>query len=475
MNTLYRFIATGITLLEISGCAMSPEYKRPEMVVPDTFGSMYVAKTSFVTDNGQVKQVSELGWREVFTDLMLQQLIETALLNNRDLRESALNVESYQAQYRIQRSALFPGVDGSAYGTKQRTLGGSSHRTSETYSLEVGTTSYELDLYGRIRNLKDQALERYLAMEETKKSAAISLIAEISRAYFTWLADRELLHISEDTRKVEEESYALVQQRVGAGIANELDLTQSRTSLETVKANLAMYRRLVAQDFHYLNVLAGTTLPEAVQKDNGLLSGVAPPRVMAPDLSSEVLLQRPDIMSAEHELKGANANIGAARAAFFPTVSLTASAGVISTDFTDLFDGSSGSWSFSPSIRVPIFTAGKLQAELDVAKVQKEIYIARYEKAIQTAFQEVADSLVGMETYEAQVIAQKANLEANEQYFSLARERYEQGVDSFLTLLDAQRSLYSSKQAFLSLKLAQVENQVNFYKVLGGGLNEFTQ
>jgi len=212
-----------------------------------------------------------------------------------------------------------------------------------------------------------------------------------------------------------------------------------------------------------------------VLAEKGLLTDVAPLAVMPSTLSSDVLLQRPDIMAAEHELKGANANIGAARAAFFPTVSLTATAGVINPKISNLFDGNSGVSLFSPAISVPIFTAGKLKAELDVAKIEKDIYVARYQKAIQTAFQEVSDSLVGIETYDQQISAQKANLEANEQYFGFARSRYQQGVDSFLTLLDAQRSLYKSRQEYLVLKLAQLSNQVNLYKVLGGGWKEFTE
>ncbi|BCR06284.1 adeC/adeK/oprM family multidrug efflux complex outer membrane factor [Desulfuromonas versatilis] len=475
MNNRYKKLAAAIALFALSGCAMAPQYQRPEMPVADTFAERNISAAPSAEEGVPTKSVATLGWRDVFIDPALQQLIETALLNNRDLRETALNVASYQAQYRIQRSALLPSVDGSGYGTKQRSLTGTSLSTSEAYSLEIGATAYELDFYGRIRSLKDQALEQYLAMEETQKSAQISLIAEVSTAYFTWLADRELLQISEDTRKVEEGSYELIVQRVDAGIANELDLAQARTSLETVKANLAMYRRLVAEDLHYLTFLVGTSLPDRLQEAKGLLSSVAPLSIIPEDLSSEVLLQRPDIMAAEHELKGANANIGAARAAFFPTISLTASAGVISTDLSNLFDGGSGAWAFTPSLSVPIFNSGKLRAELDVAEVQKEIYVSRYENAIQRAFQEVADSLVGIKTYEEQVVAQKANLAANEQYFNLARNRYQEGVDSFLTLLDAQRSLYSSKQAYLSLTLAQLENQVDLYKVLGGGVKEYTE
>ncbi len=469
MQIHVKNITTAALFFMLSGCAMMPEYQRPGLPVAKTFAYQGSSLSSIAENGTQAKSVAELGWREVFTDPLLQQLIATALENNRDLQETALNVEEYQAQYRIQRSAQFPSIDVDGSGTKQRTLSGTSHATSETYSLAVGATSYELDFYGRVKNLKNLALEQYLAMEETQRSASLSLVAEVARSYLTWLADRELLQISEDTRRVEEESYTLIEQRAAAGIANQLDLAQARTSLETVKANLALYKRQVAQDLHYLTLLTGTSLPSDLQKNNGILTDVSLIQVRPATLSSTVLLQRPDIMAAEHELKGANANIGAARASFFPTVSLTGSVGVISSDLGDLFDGGSGSWLFSPSISVPIFTAGKLQAELDVAEIRKEISIVRYEKVIQTAFREVSDALVAGETYEEQMLAQKANLEANEDYYNHANNRYLQGVDSFLTLLDAQRSLYSSRQNYITLKLAQLENQVNLYKVLGGG------
>lgn len=455
---------------------MAPEYLRPALPVAENFAGVDDSRIPS-SEEQQLRQISELGWRNVFTDPDLQQLIETALNNNRDLRETALNVEAYQALYRIQRAALLPTVTGEGSWVKQRGLTGTSYSTSEVYSLDIGTTAYELDFYGRIRNLKDQALEQYLALEEINKSATISLVAEVARAYLTWLTDKELLQISEDTRKNEEESYALIEQRVGAGIANELDLAQARTSLENVKANLALYQRQVAQDLHYLSLLTGTSLPpsfldEAASvsiRDLELLS------VMPSELSSTVLLGRPDIMAAEHQLIGANANIGAARAAFFPTVRLTAGAGFISSDLSDLFAGGSGSWLFSPSVSLPIFTAGRLQAQLDVAEIEKEIYVARYENAIQTAFREVSDALVASDTYQDQMRAQRANLVANEDYYTHARDRYEQGVDSFLVLLDAQRSLYTSRQNYLTLNLAQLANQVDLYKVLGGGWAEKTE
>ena len=469
LNNLKKYLAAGSLLLLLGGCTLAPRYQRPDLpvarILPDTQqGNASAATKETVID-------AELGWRDFFIDPQLQQLIQTALANNRDLRTSALNIESYQAQYRIQRSALFPSINGEGGGSKQRTLNGDNYGTAETYSASVGVTAYELDFFGRVRSLKDKALEQYLAMEATYRSNRISLVAEVTTAYLSWLADRELLIVTEDTKKIEEESFHLIEQRTREGLATQLDLAQARTSLETAKANLAKYNRQVAQDLNNLTLLLGTSLPASLAEKNSMGEQMALSAV-PPQLSSQVLLQRPDIMAAEHQLKGAHAQIGAARAAFFPSIRLTANAGKISGDLSDLFDGNSGSWLFSPSVNLPIFTAGRLEAELDVAKISKDISVAQYEKAIQTAFREVADALVASETYREQLVAQKANLMANQEYYVLAKDRYLQGVDSFLTLLDAQRSLYSARQNYLNLQLAQQVNQVAVYKVLGGGWKE---
>ena len=469
LNNIKKYLAAGSLLLLLGGCTLAPRYQRPDLpvarILPDTQqGNASAATNETVID-------AELGWRDFFIDPQLQQLIQTALANNRDLRTSALNIESYQAQYRIQRSALFPSINGEGGGSKQRTLSGGNYVTAETYSASVGVTAYELDFFGRVRSLKDKALEQYLAMEATYRSNRISLVAEVTTAYLSWLADRELLVVTEDTKKIEEESFHLIEQRTREGLATQLDLAQARTSLETAKANLAKYNRQVAQDLNNLTLLLGTSLPASLAEKNSLGEQMALSAV-PPQLSSQVLLQRPDIMAAEHQLKGAHAQIGAARAAFFPSIRLTANAGKISGDLSDLFDGNSGSWLFSPSVNLPIFTAGRLEAELDVAKISKDISVAQYEKAIQTAFREVADALVASETYREQLVAQKANLMANQEYYVLAKDRYLQGVDSFLTLLDAQRSLYSARQNYLNLQLAQQVNQVAVYKVLGGGWKE---
>jgi outer membrane protein, multidrug efflux system len=466
-------IAAGLLMFFLlHGCTMAPDYRQSDPPVADHLPAADDTGDKLLAASDAVTVSAELGWRDYFTDPRLQQLITSALVHNRDLRASALTVEAFQAQYRIRRSALFPAVTADGVGSKQRTLNGSGYLTGEVYAASVGITAYELDLYGRVRSLKDQALEQYLAMEENHRSARISLVAEVARAYLTWLADRELLTITEDTLRIEEESLQLIEQRAREGIATQLDLAQARTSLETARANLALYQRLVAQDINSLTLLVGTVLPEALFKDGAPLNAQALV-VRPPDrLPSRVLLQRPDIMAAEHELKGAHADIGAARAAFFPTISLTAKAGAISGDLSDLFGGNSGSWLFSPSINLPIFTAGRLQAQLDVAVIRKEISVNRYEKAIQIAFREAADALVAGDTYVRQLAAQQANLTANQDYYTLAKDRYQYGLDSFLILLDAQRSLYTARQRFLILQLAQSINQVNLYKALGGGWRE---
>ncbi|MGB5232032.1 MAG: efflux transporter outer membrane subunit [Desulfoprunum sp.] len=447
--------------LALGGCSFAPGFTRPMAPVAAVLPGEAVADQAAVL-------AADLGWRDFFADPRLQAIIEMALANNRDLRETALNVEAFQAQYRIQRSTLFPTVDGGAGYVKQRTLGSGGHATSEAYSASVGVTVWEIDFFGRIRNLRDQALEEYLAMEENRRSAHISLVAEVARAYLTWLADRQLLAITEDTAANEQASYDLIKQRFEGGVATRIDLAQAQTSLQTARANQAQYRRLLEQDENLLTLLAGGPLPDDLPPSTDLaaqaLLGPVPT-----GLRSDLLLQRPDIMAAEHTLRGANASIGAARAAFFPAISLTADAGVISAEASNLFDGDTGSWLFAPSLRLPIFTGGRLSAQLDLAEVRKEIAVTRYEQAIQTAFRETADVLAGIRTFGDQLQAEELGLQANQTYYALARERYDQGVDSYLVVLDAQRSLYRARQSVVVIRLAKLMNRVNLYKVLGGG------
>lgn len=447
-----RPLAFLVSLL-LTGCSLAPDYQRPESPVPASY-------TATVTNNA----VKATEWQQVFTDPALQKLIDTALKNNRDLRVAVLNVEAYQAKYRIQRAAQLLTLTASGSQTRQLAYDAISNTDTAT----VGISAYELDLFGRVQSLKDQALETYLAQEATQRSTQLSLIANVASAYMTLLADQDLLRLAEQTAKSYEQSYQLIDQRYQAGISSSLDLSQSRSNLESVKSSLAQYRRQVMLDKNALQLLLGTSIPDGLS--TGLpdqdLTLLTP---LAADMPSSLLTRRPDIQAAEHTLKAANANIGAARAAFFPTVSLTANAGSMSTSLSKLFDGGSGTWLFQPNISLPIFDWGSREAELDVTKIQKKIEIANYESAIQTAFKEVSDGLVSQDGYRQQLEAQQALVNANKTYYQLAQDRYEKGVDSYLTLLDAQRSLFSAEQTLVNTRLALLNNRVTLFKALGGG------
>ena len=454
-----RPIALLVSLL-LTGCSLAPDYQRPAAPIPVN----YETKTSPAA-------VQATDWQQVFTDPALKKLIDTALQNNRDLRVAVLNVEAYQAQYRIQRAAQLPDITATGYQARQRipgTYSGGASAISNTDSATVGISAYELDMFGRVQSLKDQALEKYLAQEETQRSTQLSLIANVATAYMTLLADHDLLRLAEQTAKSYEQSYQLIEQRYEAGISSSLDVSQSRSNLESVRSSLAQYRRQVALDQNALRLLLGTDIPAGLsnglpEQDLTLLTS------LGADMPSSLLTRRPDILAAEHALKAANANIGAARAAFFPSISLTANAGSMSSSLNKLFDGGSGTWLFQPSINLPIFDFGSREAQLDVAKVQEKIEVATYEKAIQTAFKEVSDGLVAQDGYREQLQAQQALVDANKTYYQLAQSRYEKGVDSYLTLLDAQRSLFTAEQGLVSTRLALLSNRVSLFKAVGGG------
>ncbi|HDX8339614.1 TPA: efflux transporter outer membrane subunit [Aeromonas dhakensis] len=451
-------IALSVTLL-LGGCSMAPDYQRPTLPQGATW------------QNNQAGEAAVSPWRQQFLDPALQQLIATALENNRDLRIAALNVEAYEARYRIQRAAQLPTLAANGSGTRQQgsdDLSSTGQGTiSSQYGANIGITSYELDLFGRIQSLKDQALENYLAQVETQRSTQIVLIASVANAYLTLLADQELLALSEATLATEQESYGLTEHKYRLGAASEMELAQGRTALESAKVSLAQYQRQVKQDRNGLALLLGTGVPALMTEPASLAEvQLAAIPVGAP---SSMLQQRPDILAAEHSLKAANANIGAARAAFFPTISLTATAGTASNQLSGLFDGGTGTWTFMPQINLPIFDGGKRIADLDVAEVSTKQAVASYEKSIQTAFKEVADTLGAQTDYQQQLQAQQELVKASQTYFKLAEVRYEKGVDSYLTRLDAQRSLFSAKQGLITTRLAQLSNQVALYKAVGGG------
>ncbi len=465
-------LSLAVTAFILGGCSLIPDYQTPEAPV----AAQWPQGPAYSPTQSADVAAAEQGWRQFFNDPALQQLIQTALVNNRDLRVAALNIDAYRAQYRIQRADLFPAVSANGSGSRQRipanmSQTGQSGITSQ-YSATLGVSAYELDLFGRVRSLSEQALETYLSSEQARRSTQISLVASVANAYYTWQADQALFKLTEETLKNYQESYNLTRRSNEVGVASALDLSQARTAVEGARVKYSQYQRLVAQDVNSLTVLLGTgiptNLPEPLRLDADQLAEVPA------GLPSDLLQRRPDIQEAEHLLKAANANIGAARAAFFPSISLTANAGTLSTDMGGLFKGGAGTWLFQPQINLPIFTAGSLKASLDYAKIQKDINVARYEKSIQTAFQEVSDGLAARKTFEEQLQAQQDLVQANQDYYRLAERRYRIGIDSNLTFLDAQRNLFSAQQALIGDRLSQLTSEVNLYKALGGGWYERT-
>ena len=451
-------------LAALSGCSLIPDYQRPEAPVAANWpqGEAYAA--------GGEQAAAVPGWREFFRDPALQQLIEVALENNRDLRVAALNVDAYRALYRVQRADLLPAVTADGGGTRARTPGDLSMSGEPTISSQYSATlgvSWELDLFGRLRSLRDQALEEYFASEAAQRSTQISLIASVANAWLTLQADQALLQVTRDTLKTYEESFGLTQRSFDVGVASALELRQARSAVESARVSIEQYTRQVAQDRNALTLLLGQSMPANLRVSGELVREQL--AELPVGLPSDLLQQRPDILQAEHQLKAVNASIGAARAAFFPRISLTGAAGTASRELSGLFDSGSGYWTFTPSISVPIFNAGQLRANLDYATISRNIQVAEYEKAIQTAFREVADGLAAQATYTRQVQAQRDLLQTSEDYYNLAERRYRTGVDSYLTLLDAQRQLFSAQQQLIGDRLAQLVSEVNLFKALGGG------
>jgi multidrug efflux system outer membrane protein len=455
----------------LGGCSLIPEYQRPDAPVAADWpqGEAYPQGAAQASERA-------LGWREFFRDPALQQLIEVALENNRDLRIAALNVDAYRALYRVQRADVLPAVSADGSGTRSR-MPGDLNMTGEPaissqYSATFGV-SWELDLFGRLRSLRDQALEEYFASEAAQRSTQISLIASVANAWLTLQADQALLQVTRDTLKTYEQSLGLTQRSFDVGVASALELRQARSAVDSARVSIEQYTRLVAQDRNALTLLLGQALPAGLPSSDGLERTQL--AALPVGLPSDLLQQRPDILQAEYQLRAVNASIGAARAAFFPRISLTGAAGTASSELSGLFDGGSGYWSFSPSISVPIFNAGQLRANLDYAQISKNIQVSQYEKAIQTAFREVADGLAAQATYTRQVQAQRDLLQTSEDYYNLAERRYRTGVDSYLTVLDAQRQLFNVQQQLIGDRLAQMTSEVNLFKALGGGWQEAGQ
>jgi multidrug efflux system outer membrane protein len=459
-----------LTVVIATGCSLAPEYTQPEAPVPETWpsGAAYEAAGEAIGSSA----VADIPWQTFFADERLQKVIQTALDNNRDLRLALLNVQRARAIYGIQRSALYPAVDAEATGSKQQipadlTSGGDVERP-ERYDVNLGIYAWEIDFFGRIRSLKDQALETYLATEQARRGTQILIISAVAEAYLTLAADRENLALAQTTLEAQQAAYRLIKRRVDVGLSSELDLNRAQTQVDIARRDRGRYTQLVAQDQNLLNFLSGalTAVPDVVFPSD--LADVAPFQTLSAGISSDVLLQRPDILQAEHLLKAAHANIGAARAALFPRISLTTSIGTASSELSGLFNTGSGRWLFAPQIDMPVFDA-RLWSALDATKAEREIAVAQYEKAVQTAFRDVADILAVLGTINDRLAAQRSLVGAAAETYRLSKARYAKGIDSYLSVLDAQRAQYTAEQGLVILRLAKFTNQVRFYAALGGG------
>ncbi len=458
----------------IGACSLAPEYKRPASPVPEVW-----PKAAGSAKESSLASGAHFSWRSVFPSPTLQKLIERALINNRDLRIAAYNIQVARSNWITQQAGLLPNISAQMFTLRQRALNPVATPTdisirnpeylmTQQASL-IGTVSFEIDFFGRLRNLSISAFENYLATGAARSTAQIALIAQVAQTYFALLSDQQLLTISQETARNLEKTYNFVDSRVSQGIGTGLDRAQARANLESAYAAEASYRRQADLDFNALTLLVGEPLDSSVRCAE-TLNTVSVIKTIPPGLPSELLFYRPDIYGAEHTLKAANANIGAARAAFFPSISLTATGGDSSLFLNKLFGPASGVWSFMPQITQPIFAGGSLIAGVQSAKAQEKIAVAQYEKAIQTAFREVADALSSVKNLTQQAKAQKANEKALGQAYSIAYDRYKHGLDNLFLALEQQRLLFASQQNTVSVVQQRLAALVNLYKALGGGL-----
>jgi multidrug efflux system outer membrane protein len=468
MTSTARTLSTLAVAVAAAGCAsLAPPVPEAAPAIPSAWPTASAAQVA-----GAAAKPADLGWRDFFADPALNALVARALQSNRDLRATILDVERARALYRIQRADQFPTVGGSVGMLESG--GATVAAARDEYSVALGLTDFELDLFGRVRDLSRAALERYFAQAETSRAAHLTLVSEVAYAWFTLAADRELEKVARATLETQEATYRMTEQRHERGAVSALDVAQVRTTIESARSDVARFSGQVARDVNALNLLVGETIePEALPRDLGTSTKLA--TALPPGLPSEVLLQRPDVLAAERRLLAANADIGAARAAFFPSIRLTGALGTSSDALSALFGSGTSFWSFAPQLRVPIFEGGRLQANLDAARAEQDIALTQYERAVQTAFREAADALALAGTLADQLAAQQALVDAADRANTLSKARYLAGRDSYLVALDAQRTLFASQQSLVATRLAELTNRVTLYKVLGGGVREVTE
>jgi multidrug efflux system outer membrane protein len=470
----YLFAVLAILML-MGGCTFIPELEEKEFPAPPRYpgGEGY---DPALMNESEAAILSGLAWEDFFRDGTVKTLINTGLENNRDFKTAALAIDEARARYGIERSRVLPDAGADASYSRQRTPGSqssflSSDTTAETYRATLGITAYEFDLFGRLRSLSEAALNEYFATEAARESVRVTLIADIAFAYIDYRADQALLALANETVRSRRDSYDLIRLQAEEGVASELDLRQAETLLHAARVDRYQYINAVALDLNVLRLLLGTPeampdLTEPVDLDALFTNFVSE---IPAGLPSALLTSRPDIAQAEYALKAANASIGAARAAFLPTVSLTALGGYAAAEFSGLFDGGSRYWQFSPQVKIPIFTAGRLKNSLDLAEIRKHEAVLEYERAIETAFREVADALSAVSTYDDRVQAQADLVEATKETTRLSQLRYDAGVESYLNVLDAKRQLYSARQGVIRQKASEVKAKISLYRAVGGG------
>jgi multidrug efflux system outer membrane protein len=466
MNDMKRLTPLVLALV-LTGCVnLAPKYERPAAPVAGAFPTVEGTVSS---GNPVANEApANIAWQRFFTDPRLQQLVTLALANNRDLRVAILNIEQARAQYQIQRSSQFPAVNAGITGQRQTT--GKDQPINSLYQAGLSVSAFELDFFSRVRNLSEAALAQFLATEEARKTTQISLIAQVANTYLTFLADEELLALVQQTLGTREESLRLTRLRFENGVSSKLDLQQAVSLVETARTTLAQAQRQRAQDLNLLTLLIGQPIPDNLPAGATLATTSLPD--LPAGLPSDLLAVRPDIRSAEQQLIAANANIGAARANYFPRITLTGSVGTASPELSGLFKSGTYGWTFAPQAILPLFDFGRTRAGVQGATAGRDIAVAQYERSIQTAFREVADALAGQATYSEQLRAQQAVVAAETDRFNLSDLRYRSGTASYLDLLDAQRSLFTAQQQAIQANLLRLQNQVTLYRVLGGGWSE---